>query len=139
MGSLGSSCRGIQICVSAFGKRKPAGMTPMISVALPDTNIFLPITDRSAAYRLRHKPSLMRTTLGPLGRSSLSLNVRPTIGDTPSSGMRFDEAHAAVIRSGSARPSGSVTLAEPSSYSATPSTVCAYRLYVKCVPAVCWA
>jgi hypothetical protein len=42
------------------------------------------------------------------------MNVRPKMRDTSRRGIVFAEVHAVAIRSGSARPSGSVTLTDPS-------------------------
>jgi hypothetical protein len=53
----------------------------------------------------------MRMTLGPLGLSSASVNVRPTRGVTRSSGIMLALTCAELMRCGSDPPRGSETLA----------------------------
>src|SRR5262245_12315048 len=102
----GSRPKGSQTSVS-FGKltnRKPPGNTPHTSKVRPSSVTVCPLKFGLALNSSSHDPWLMMTAREPLGLSSSSRKLRPSIGCTPSTEKRLAETTAYCTFSGSATP-----------------------------------
>ena len=95
---------GVQYLVSRVGKTNVRGMMPMTSRPTPSSTSGRPRIAASRPSFCSHRAWLMITTGAAAGDSSSSVNVRPTIGFTPSSGNMAGETRDPFRRTGSPWP-----------------------------------
>ena len=98
----------------------------MISRVLPFSSTVRPMIRGSPPNWLRQRASPIMATSGPLGRSSASVKLRPSLGGTWSRGIKLAETQAAATRRGAAAPPASARFSAPASYTPMASMVWAY-------------